>query len=902
MGRQINKNIALRCDSRRGVRIAPTGMRALGRCVARKLSGAFVVAGIAVAMLGAPASHAATSVVQYTYDAAGNIVAIGRGAAAGVSIAGFAPASGPVGTIVTISGTGFSPTASGNGVSFNGVAAPVTAASTTTLSVTVPSGATTGRIVVTVSGTQATSAQDFAVSVPGMPTIGGFTPAAGAAGTAVTLTGTNFNPSTGATSVKLNQGNATVTSVTPTQVVFLVPPSTGSGKVRVVTGAGSAESAIDFIVPPPSIAVVDIAASTRLVANGATQSLAVYAFNKFGLILFDGNPGDWLSLQFGNFVINPAGAAVSYSIYKPDNTLFTAGSLSAGNQTIHVPPLPAAGTYAVVVRSGTTQVSLDARLETNRFIPGDGSSIATTRGSGQSTRALIAAVAGEQKALMVSTMANAPVGTSLNYEVVSPSGSVIRRGTAYGQGSTDLMRPFALTGTHAVIFTPGSFMTLSSYQIALLAGATLQIDGAATTVNIASAGAGALLNVAGTAGDNLGFAITGVAPDSPPTVGGTFWVYKPDGNLLNSANCSVTGGPCSVNLANLPATGNYGVIFQPWSGGTGTLRAWLSRDLSGSLTVGAPMAVALARPGQNARMTFTGTLGALIAVQVRRIVTAPANQPLIVQVNRPDGTRHGNANAAGSGETLVLPPLPVTGTYTVFIEPDSNTAQGAATSAMEVLLDPGQILAIDAPTLRSTIAVAGASARYTFNGTAGQNLGFGISNLALTNGWNAIFSIYKPDGLALASVSCSGSTGRCGINLVNLPATGTYQVVVRPAYGGVGSVDATLSTDLAGTLVVGSRQPVTLDRPGQNARLTFAGAQGQTLRLAWSGVTIAGANLYVYVYLLHPNGTMLSGASFFNGAVGGIDLPALPVTGAYTIFIDPVFGTKMNATLVLTTR
>ena len=50
---------------------------------------------------------------------------------------------------------------------------------------------------------------------------------------------------------------------------------------------------------------------------------------------------------------------------------------------------------------------------------------------------------------------------------------------------------------------------------------------------------------------------------------------------------------------------------------------------------------------------------------------------------------------------------------------------------MEVLLDPGQALVTDGPTLDTTIAVAGGSARYLFAGVAGQNLGLGVSNLAL---------------------------------------------------------------------------------------------------------------------------------------------------------------------------
>src|SRR5207244_7879315 len=60
------------------------------------------------------------------------------------TITGFSPASGPVGTAVTITGTNFDPVASENQVKFNGVLATVTAASATSLTASVPGGATTG--------------------------------------------------------------------------------------------------------------------------------------------------------------------------------------------------------------------------------------------------------------------------------------------------------------------------------------------------------------------------------------------------------------------------------------------------------------------------------------------------------------------------------------------------------------------------------------------------------------------------------------------------------------------------------------------------------------------------------------------------------------------------------------
>jgi gliding motility-associated-like protein len=89
----------------------------------------------------------------------------------GPSIASFTPISGPIGTIVTIIGTNFSTTPANNTVQFNGIPAVVTASTTTSITASVPAGATTGLITVTVAGNTATSATNFTVTASPIITI-----------------------------------------------------------------------------------------------------------------------------------------------------------------------------------------------------------------------------------------------------------------------------------------------------------------------------------------------------------------------------------------------------------------------------------------------------------------------------------------------------------------------------------------------------------------------------------------------------------------------------------------------------------------------------------------------------------------------------------------------------------
>ncbi len=109
------------------------------------------------------------NVATYNYDAVGNLLSITRttSSPSALAILGFSPAQGSVGQTVVIQGQNFSTTPSSNTVQFNGTAATVAAATANSLTVTVPTGATTGLITVTVGSATATSSSNFIVlSVP----------------------------------------------------------------------------------------------------------------------------------------------------------------------------------------------------------------------------------------------------------------------------------------------------------------------------------------------------------------------------------------------------------------------------------------------------------------------------------------------------------------------------------------------------------------------------------------------------------------------------------------------------------------------------------------------------------------------------------------------------------------
>jgi hypothetical protein len=158
------------------------------------------------------------------------------------TISSFAPTSGPVGTSVTISGTNFT---GASAVRFNGVSASFAVNSATTITATVPTGATTGPISVTTSaGGTASSAGSFTVTT-NPPTISSFTPTSGPVGTNVTISGADF---TGATAVLFNGTSASYTVSSATTITATVPAGATSGPISVITSGGMASSVGSFTV------------------------------------------------------------------------------------------------------------------------------------------------------------------------------------------------------------------------------------------------------------------------------------------------------------------------------------------------------------------------------------------------------------------------------------------------------------------------------------------------------------------------------------------------------------------------------------------------------------------------------------------------------------------------------
>ena len=162
------------------------------------------------------------------------------------TITGISPSSGlpSGGTAVTITGTGF--TSSNTTVTLGGNAATsINVVNATSVTAVTPAGTAGPRdVVVTTPGGFATLTGGFTYLAT--PTITGFAPTSGGAGTSVAISGNNF---TGATAVSFNGTPAASYTVNSnTSITAVVASGTASGTISVTTPGGTATSSGSFTV------------------------------------------------------------------------------------------------------------------------------------------------------------------------------------------------------------------------------------------------------------------------------------------------------------------------------------------------------------------------------------------------------------------------------------------------------------------------------------------------------------------------------------------------------------------------------------------------------------------------------------------------------------------------------
>jgi len=450
--------------------------------------------------------------------------AASSGGSTGPSITSLNPASGVIGTSVTITGTNFGASQGTSTIAFNGTAATPTSWSATSIAVPAPTGATTGNVVVTVGGV-ASNGVTFSVAVP-PPSITTLNPTSGLVGTSVTISGTNFGGSQGTSTVKFNGTTATPTSWSAASIVVPVPTGATTGNVVVTVGGVSSNGLSFTLLVPPSI--------TSLAPNSGTVGTSVtIAGANFGTsqgtstVTFNGTaatPTSWSATSIA--VPVPAAATTG-------NVVVTVGGLASNGVsfTVVVPP----SVTSLTPNSGTVGTSITitganfGATQGNSTVTFNG--IATTPTSWGATSIAAPVPNGATTGNVIVTV-NAVASNGVTFTVTSPGPSLTSLGLTQGPvGATVTIvgTNFGATqGTSPVTFN-GAAGTPSAWSDTSI---DVPVPVGATTGNV-------IVTVGGVASNGLPFTVT-----PPPNISSISPTSGPIGAVvtINGTNFGPTVG------------------------------------------------------------------------------------------------------------------------------------------------------------------------------------------------------------------------------------------------------------------------------------------------------------------------------------------------------------------------
>jgi hypothetical protein len=271
------------------------------------------------------------------------------------SITSVSPTSGAVGASVTITGANFGSTQGTGSVSFNGTAATTIGSwSATSIVATVPTGTTTGNVLVNASGV---NSNGVSFTVVAAPSITSLSPTSGAVGASVTITGANFGSTQGSGSVTFNGTTATmIGNWGATSIVATVPTGATTGNV-VVTANGLASNGVSFtVLPTPGITTVSptsaaIGASVTITGTnfGSTQGTSTVTFNGAAATTI----GSWSATSIAATV--PSGASTG-------NVVVTASGVQSNGVTETITSYPLPSVTQVQPANGSTGMPLNRRI------------------------------------------------------------------------------------------------------------------------------------------------------------------------------------------------------------------------------------------------------------------------------------------------------------------------------------------------------------------------------------------------------------------------------------------------------------------------------------------------------------------------------------------------------------
>jgi RHS repeat-associated protein len=852
----------------------------------------------------------------YNWDAAGNLLSITRHSSSKLAVVQLNPARAQVGATVTIEGTGFATTPASDTVKFNGTAATVSAASATSLTVKVPSGATTGPVTVsTPEEGPVESAEAFTVLESLAPSISSISPTLAVAGEEVTVSGSHFDPSIPADNLTLNQARPEMTSASSSTLKFKVPTGTLGGNVSVSTAEGSSTGP-DLFIPPNGLATSKVGWTGRL-SLGESKTVGFEGSEKVALLVFDGTAGRHALLSFSESTVTSG----TVSIWSPSGAQIASSSFSKaeGGFLEETAPLPVTGTYTVLLTpSGTAAGSVKV---TSYDFPGTLGSItpaATAEGTtqhvgitipGQAAHYAVTMSAGERVALRTN---NSNFTANYTMKWLNSKGETVNS-LIFGAKENWFWdtQTFATAGTYTLVVDPSGSGTgsvdLQLWEDPDLTGQTVTPSSAGGTVTstIKVPGQRELITFSGTKEQSFSWKPS----ESSIAITGTITLLRPNGATLASGN--FTEG--FRNPTSLPETGTYTFVVDPAgtgsgavSNGTGSIKIGAYEVTGNPLTPaataeGTTQHFATSFGGQAAHYAVSMSAGERVALKTNN---ANLGSGYTIKWLKPNGETV-NSLIFGAKENWFwdTQTFATAGTYTLLVDPN-----GSGTGSVDIQLweDPdltGQTVtpSTEGSSVKSTIKIPGQRELVTFAGTKEQRISWATYENTISAG--GTITLMRPSGASLASGSFPYHEP------VVLPETGTYTFVIDPASTGGGSAangtgslkfTAYINEDLSGSITPaataeGTTQHLSLI-PGQNARYSVTMSAGERVALKVNNSTFTES---FKIQWLNSKGEVLFGETWGSGQNFFWDTKTFASAGTYTLLVDPTGASTGSVDLQL---
>jgi PKD domain/Glucodextranase, domain B/IPT/TIG domain len=702
-------------------------------------------------------------------------------------ISSLTPNTGAIGSSIVIAGSNFGP-AQGNGkVTFNGTKATITSWSAAQIVATVPTGATTGNVVVTAAGGVASAGVTFTVTAA--PSISSLVPTSGIVGASVTINGSNFGPTQGNGKVTFNGTTATINTWSATQITTKVPAGATTGSVIVTAGGGVSSKGVTFtVIPPPSITSISP-------TSGATGTSVTINGSNFGstqgtsTVTFNGVPGtvtSWSSTK----VVAPVPAAAS-----------------TGNVVITVSTQASNGIKFTVVPHITTVSPTTQPIGKNVTINGTG--FGTTQGTSTVTFGGVAGAAVSWSTTQIS--ATVPAGAAIGSDpiVVNVAGSGASNSVAFtavaaltvtatpspkananGWNNTNVTISYTCSGGVLPVQCPAS-------QTVSTEGANQTINATATDANGNTATASTILSI-----DKTAPAITAAATPAPNAKG----VVTAPATINFTCSDSLSGVVACPSPIQLTTVG----LNESFSG-TATDKAGNSANASITVSLqSAPLAItASSTPLPNAAgwnntavtvsYSCSGGVPPLQCPASQTVTAEAANQLVSASVTDAAG------QSASASTTLNIDKTAPTITATVAPVPN---AQGVVTAPATITFTCSDALS-GITSCPSPIQVSTVGLNQSFSGTATDKAGnsattsvnFSVETTPLTisataapqpnaAGWN--------NSPVTISYACGGGVPplQCPISqTVTTDGTNPVSATVTDAAGQTASTSTTVKVD-----------------------------------------------------------------------------------------------------------